>query len=567
MSYYGTPFPSSPGIDDGDSLLVKRLVHHGRRWLPEVNYGQYATSTGFQPLGSPSLSQAVTLGTGLTTTAVSTQGSYPDSEALGKRPATLLQGSTLFLPVINTVSWALPVTGTCLASSLLSSIELGDMPGSTLLWYYPTGGRRTYAVHRSRYPRTLDVLSDGDALLRRVKYPWHLSGDRLYCEDLNRGLIYGIWPTDPLPSAPFGSGSWPAIYASLETAPSLLCQEVGFIDTDGLVRVRHGSVAGASAFLPQPDGSVALTIGTVQGNALEVLLGGQRLPYGATVVVNYYVPNSFCITSRVGGFNLNTYSSTSGSATLSLYDDSFVDGLDVNPITSQSRSGFLYIASGSPPYFPAVSGRIDLGTSCPCYDSTSGAGESTTVRISALDNTGTPIVGITAGLSVTGPFSLNASTAITGQDGYAYFTLTSLGAGRGTLTLTESGNSLTTQQVQTSIRSDWNPSAFLCLGEDYRFTGIESRKMLYATILNPDGYPRSGPGNITLTCSTGTFFDPSGLSDASLGNQILVSLTDSSPFLVSPGLVAVGYSSVPGDTISSILQSGDSRYILSPLSI
>ena len=560
---YGVPFSPAPGVDDGDSLSVTSIVEQGNYWFPKISYGRYSTANGFVPIGKALTASTLTLTAGYSSQNVAISG-WSDMATLGTRNLTLAQGQNRFVPVVNSVSWANTVSQSCLVHELLTPLEYGDLPANALLWYYPTNGFRTYAVHRSRYPRTLDVLSDGDALLRRVYHAQDLTHDRLYCEDLGRGLIYGLWPALPLAAAPFGSGNYPAIYVSAETPPTLLCEEIGFVDTDGSIRTRRANPVGITARLVQPDAPIALSVGTVYANVVELFLNGSHLDYGTTVALTYYVQNSFCATENSLGLSLQTYSLAAGSASFSTYARDFVDGVNINPVTSSAKSGFLYLTNGlsAGPYFQPRSGSLYCSTSCPQYDTAYAAGETFTVQGQALDTAGVPIAGITMTLTASGPFTITASSQVSDASGSAYFQCVPTGAGTGTLSLLYNGNTLTSQQITTAGQSRWEPSVFVSLGEEYKFTNASSssRRIVYVSVQNPDSFPWTGAGQVTLYSNTGGFFNPNGLSDTGLGGRLTISLSEVGPFLQDTGLIAVGYAAVSGDEIRAVLQAQDSRY-------
>ena len=567
--HYGSPLPRSPGVEGPDSLRVLGLRADGRRWLPLISHGRASVGGGvLTEIGAPEFSQQVTFVAGLSGYPLALPGGRPTS-GLALRPAALSRGGVSLVPLLNSVRWALVANGNCYAGDLLSPAERGDLPADALLWYFPTDGRSIHAVHRSRVPRSLDVLADGDALLRRVRRAQELVSDRVYCEDRGRGLVYGLYASEALPPAPFGSGQWAATYVSLASGPSLLCEEVGYVDTDGLLRLRRAGAYQADLSLIQPDGPIPCTTGMLTGNTVEVLLNGSRLDYGTTVLARYRIQDSFCLAEGASGLTLFADSSSVGTGSLTLFAAQSAVPVDVNPVTSGAKRGFLYAPPpglGAGPFFDCRSGELGCSTSAPVWDPAYGVGESITVRGRALDASGSPVEGAAFTLAVSGPFSVDSAAKSADRNGEAFWIVTPTGSGAGSLSLFSSGLVLAQQGIRTAL-GERGASVLICPGEGYSFSGTSGRKIMYVTCVGPDGFPWTGGGTVTLSCVSGSFFDPGGFTGSGLGTSASAPLDAPGPLLCGPGVLRVGYSPVPGDRLTARLVGASGAFDAAPILI
>lgn len=632
------------GIDDDNSLSLVGIVESGNGWFPQILGGRYFVSgeSDFRYLFQSPETITVPLNVGRYNFAKTLPTSLFSLESAGMAPITLVSSGTVFTPLVNSTAWCnpVPLTNVVSAGGYVSPSYLND-PGLSVLapdtqfWWFPTNGARVLAVHRSRNPRSYDVLADHDSLLSRVTYPDELIDDRTYCHDEQAAMVFGRVPIENLPPAPYGSGKTPVTYVSIalpeqaiQNYDPLCCQEITYVDTDGYIRLRRAGVVGlsdfpASSFSPQvfynaPDGPITCTVNSVIGNTINALVPDPnngnalaRLDYGATVLVKYWVLNSYCIAGASGGtttpngvltLGVDCLSSITGVGTITyetetgkLACSATASSPNLNPLTNQVSSGFLYLEdSNNPVPVPtAVSAQIKLSTHTPVYDLDYSTGETLIVKVIAFDIAGIEISGAPLSLTISSGYTvqkMSPASSITAADASLLFYLIPTGSAASSVTLSIAdtrapavplaSETIIPMQAGTAVPT-WDPSVFVSLAENYRYVGpgteAQTRRMVRAFAIQPDGFPwlstlqcatdaiLTVPCSLSITSDKSVFHDPSSGNDLSLGSFVQVSLGDNTNLLSPSKILSVGYTPVSGDILRAIFYVGDFRYESFPL--
>ena len=632
------------GIEDGDSLRVEDFLPDALSgaWHPRLRPGRYYLSSGTKPRYrySKPLSASYVLPSGQH--VVTGPIDAPGPQTL--EAPILIDGLT---QVFQSVRFAQPVppTNNVLAGDFIAPEFLqGASPSQTSallwndkLWWMPLFGAEVLTVHCSRHPRSIDVLADSDAALYCVETPDQLTDDRCYCVDKDASLVYGKMPA-AFPPPPFSTGKPPMVYVTLAYLPEsdpdlgiltdssewadyfagnlsffsaydgpseryynpLRLEEVCAVDTDGLIRTRRGPVSSASVVLIGPSGPVLCTTTQIQGTAVNALLPDptqnnalSSLPYGTTVLVRYYVENTFAlIGASHDQIRFRALLSSDRTLTLRYEGDPYglslpaVDqvngGPDLNPLTNAVSSGFLWIddAQNPLPIPMAVSGRLDVSNPCPAFDANSGASETVTVRACLLDPTNTPISGTTLHLSSSPPAALvlDSSDIVSSDNGMALFRV-KLTAQTGNtpvdILLSDSrmpGQTLARASLLPSGHASVpEPSVFIALCEDYLRTGqgidALTKRIVRVCAVMPDGFPWKSqePARLVLSSQRSAFYAPHGQSDAPLGAEISLSCDSPSAMMAASAVLIAGYAPVIGDILSATFYVGDGRYKSLPL--
>lgn len=658
MSTYG-PYGTSTGIppfiggiDGGSSLQVEDLYPDALTgaWRPRLRPGRYYL--GSEPQSRYRYAKELIISTAVTAGQHTFTWSMDAPGPLTLTAPILIDGLT---QVSQTVRFAQPVpsTNTVLAGNLVAPEFLQNVTAvsqtsailwNDLLWWMPLFGGEVITVHRSRRPRSIDVLADQDALLYAVETPDQLTDDRCYCVDFQAGLVYGK-VAQAFPAAPFGTGNVPMTYVTVAYSPEsdpvlgtltdstdwsryfsynntfftaaegsssekyfnpLRLEEVCIVDTDGLVRVRRGPVDSTSlvsVVLAGPGGLVPCTTNSVQGNAVNALLPDpsqgntlSNLPYGTTVIVRYYVPNTFALIGAGSG-QIRLRASVTADTTLTLHYEGDPYGLaipgleqsdggpDLNPLNHALASGFLWYEDALAPLAlaPAVAGLIQVSNPRPVYNPGINAGETIVVRGRLLDQTDTPIANANLHLSCnpSAPITFLSSTTIAaGSDGVALFMLQITGDAGGLpieISLSDSRDTGTvlakTSILPTTLTTSFEPCVFVALCEDYLTVGTDTnaltKRLVRVAVLSPDGFPFVNvvPSQLVLTSAHSAFYAPQGRGDASLGAQVSLSCDSPSDLLSSSTVLTVGYAPVSGDILSATYYTKSSRYQSLPLVI
>ena len=635
------------GVDDGDSLLACGLSANGLSWNPLIKSGWYYMNNEVSPrysYASPeSVTFSVTSGISNYTVALPT---VIQSEEFVKAPTTLKVGTTCLTQVVNTTRFAVPVplTNVVNAETLLDPAYIsgtGDdsstaISSGTLLWYLPSFGSEVSDVRQSQNPRLFDVMSDPSSKLYEVQYPSQLTNTRCYINDPVSGLVYGRFPTSPFPPPPYSCGSWPQTYVTLNYNPELWspsgssllssytgyynnaasgfeaqvaptiydplrCEELTFVDSDGLIRVRNSNIVSnnngdrsPSVIYVSPSGIITCTTNYVSGNALNAVLwdtytsGYAALPYGSTVIARYYVSNSYCPMYLTGSsLIIRVLSTSTASGTLTYETETHSPlcetGISLNPMTNKVSSGFLYLqdAGTTLPVPQTASVLATISKSTPYYSST--RKETVLIEATAYDSFGSLIAGAPITISPSG-IIVSSSGPVTAENGKSLFYVATSGQTTVTVTDTRSpGTTLATVNISPQSNNYWQPSIFVSLGESYSFTSVnttvQARQMVRVFATQADAYPwfsaetpfndvlQNGSASILLISNLSAFYDPSSGSDTPLGSTIQVQLSQGGNLISNTGVLSVGYSPVQGDILQAFLYVGDDRYASFPVNI
>ena len=642
----GIPAPIG-GIDGGDSLRVEDLLPDALSgaWRPRLRPGRYYVSSEAKSRYRYAKSLLISMAQPAGQHTFTWAADIPGPQAL-KAPILIDDLTQVF----QSVRFAQPVppanrvlAGDFVANEFLqdsnSPSQTSALTWNAQLWWMPLFGGEVLAVHCSRRPRSIDVLSDSDALLYAVKTPDQLSDDRCFCIDRDAGIVFGKVPA-AFPPAPFGTGQPPLVYVTIAYHPEsdpdlglltdfadwgsyfsdnsaffaaydgpseryynpLRMEEICVVDTDGLIRVRRGPVVTASVVLIGPSLPVLCTTNQIQGTAINALLPDPTqgnalspLPYGTTVLVRYYVGNTFAVIgaaqdqirfrtllSQDMTLNLRYEGDPYGLALPSVEDAT--GGPNLNPLTNSVASGFLWYAdAGNPVPIPvAVSGKLQVSNLRPTYDPISNVGESVVVRARLLDPTDTPISGADLHLwcNPSASVTIDAADITSGDDGIALFRLrlTSDSAGHPIELLLSDGRAPAQPLAQVSLLPStlgaaWEPSVFVALCEDYLTVGIGTdaltKRIVRASVVMPDGFPwkSSTPSQLVLISAHSAFYAPHGQGDTLLGSQVSLSCDDLSDMMTASTLMTVGYTPVTGDMLSAVFYTGDGRYHSLPVRV
>jgi hypothetical protein len=638
------------GIDDGDSLRVEGLMADALTgaWRPQLRPGRYFFSSEAKSRYRYAKPETVTVSAVSGQNALTLSVDAPGVDTF--LSPVLIAGLT---QMCQTVRFAQPVppsnvieASTFIQPSFLqdpaSPSQVSSLSAGDQLWWMPLFGGQVLAVHRSRRPRSIDVLADSDAVLYEVSTPDQLTDDRCYCVDFDAGIVYGK-VAQPFPAAPFGTGQPPMTYVTVayptESDPDLglitdyadwsayftsnadfftayegrsgeryynplRMEEVCVVDTDGLVRVRHGAISTvlpASVVLIGPSGPVLCTTNSVQGSAMNALLPDpthgnalSSLPYGTTVVARYYVDNTYAVIG-ISAEYLRVRAFLPANATLSVQYEGDPKGLalpaleqpegpDLNPLTRAVASGFLWYedAGNALPVPIAVSGILQVSNPTPVFDPTTGAGETITLRARLLDPTGTAISGADLRLACnpSAHVTIEATDVTSGDDGVSLFRLKLTSDASGVpISVTVADGRAPSQALATTILlpltlgSTWEPSVFVSLCEDYLSVGegtdAVTKRIVRAAVVMPDGFPWKGPApsQLVLTSTSSAFYAPQGQADASLGAQVALSCDSPSDMMSAATVMSVGYAPVAGDILSATFYTGDSAYRSLPVRV